>query len=123
MLQQVRGHSTAPSSSLPCPLTHAALRSRPQAEFILAHGTEALGTSAQGDAAQPCSLDRLKQLLEECAAAAAARGAPPPPMVVANPDVVTVAGSELRWGVRGGRGALAPRRGGAPGASRHELPR
>ncbi|KAL4425898.1 hypothetical protein ABPG75_009914 [Micractinium tetrahymenae] len=67
-----------------------------QAEFILAHGTEALGTSTDGSVGQPCSLDRLKQLLEECAAAAAARGAAPPPMVVANPDVVTVAGSELR---------------------------
>lgn len=73
----------------------------PQADFILAHGTEALGTSTDGSAAEPCSLEHMKQLLGECAAAAAARGAEPPPMVVANPDVVTVAGSELRWGTEG----------------------
>lgn len=62
-----------------------------QAEFILAHGTEALGTSTDGSAAQPCSVDGMRALLD----AAAPRRLP---MIVANPDVVTVSGSELRWG-------------------------
>lgn len=66
-----------------------------QADFILAHGTEALGTRSDGSAAQPCSLERLRELLGECAA----RGGLP--MVVANPDVVTVSGSELRCARRG----------------------
>ena len=61
-----------------------------QADFILAHGTEALGTSTDGSAAQPCSLDAMRELLGRCAPRKL-------PMVVANPDVVTVAGSELRW--------------------------
>lgn len=61
-----------------------------QADFILAHGTEALGTRADGSGAQPCSLEEMQGLLAACAA----RGGMP--MVVANPDVVTVSGSELR---------------------------
>lgn len=64
----------------------------PQADFILAHGTEALGTSTDGSAAQPASLDAMRELLDACAA----RGGLP--MVVANPDVVTVSGTELRCG-------------------------
>lgn len=61
-----------------------------QAEFVLAHGTEALGRSTDGSAAEPCSLDSMRTLLEQCAPRRL-------PLVVANPDVVTVAGSELRW--------------------------
>ena len=61
-----------------------------QAEFVLAHGTEALGRSTDGSAAEPCSLDSMRALLEQCAPRRL-------PLVVANPDVVTVAGSELRW--------------------------
>ncbi|PRW61092.1 Haloacid dehalogenase-like hydrolase superfamily isoform 1 [Chlorella sorokiniana] len=60
-----------------------------QAEFVLAHGTEAVGSSTDGSAAQPCSLDGMRALLEQCAPRRL-------PLVVANPDVVTVAGSELR---------------------------
>ena len=60
-----------------------------QAEFILAHGTEALGTSLDGSSAEAASLERMQELLEQCAP----RGLP---MVVANPDFVTVSGSELR---------------------------
>ena len=59
------------------------------AEFVLAHGTEALGTANDGSQAEPCSMEALYQLLEQCAA----RGLP---MVVANPDLVTVSGNELR---------------------------
>lgn len=68
-----------------------ALAAMLQADFILAHGTEALGITADGGAATPCSLERMRELLAECAAAREV------PMVVANPDVVTVSGSELRW--------------------------
>ena len=38
-----------------------------QADFILAHGTEALGTSTDGSAAQPCSLDGMRALLDAAA--------------------------------------------------------
>ncbi|EFN54474.1 hypothetical protein CHLNCDRAFT_11074, partial [Chlorella variabilis] len=61
-----------------------------QADFILAHGTEAVGTSVDGSGAAPCGLEGMRELLDACAA----RGGVP--MVVANPDVVTVAGTELR---------------------------
>lgn len=51
------------------------------AEFILAHGTEALGHPS-GDAI-PMKLEELESILEQCAAKHI-------PMVVANPDFVTV---------------------------------
>ncbi|KAJ8749302.1 hypothetical protein K2173_018784 [Erythroxylum novogranatense] len=57
------------------------------AEFVLAHGTEALGQSS--GATCPTSLEHLEQILERCAAKRI-------PMVVANPDFVTVEARELR---------------------------
>ncbi|KAI3795009.1 hypothetical protein L1987_37652 [Smallanthus sonchifolius] len=58
-----------------------------QAEFILVHGTEALGLSS-GDSVSK-KLEELEKILEQCAA----KGIP---MVVANPDFVTVEARELR---------------------------
>jgi len=55
------------------------------ADFILAHGTEAVGTS---EGPSECSMEEMKRLLAE----AAERGLP---MVVANPDLVTVSGPQL----------------------------
>ncbi|CAN6681455.1 unnamed protein product [Malus baccata var. baccata] len=57
------------------------------AEFILAHGSEALG-SPSGDAI-PTKLEELESILEQCAAKHI-------PMVVANPDFVTVEARALR---------------------------
>ncbi len=98
------------------------------ADFILAHGTEALGapagsppatppaaaaasTSSAGSAAEnggggggggssscgatPCSLEQMQVLLQRCAKRGQRSGRSVP-MVVANPDVVTVHGAELR---------------------------
>jgi hypothetical protein len=56
-------------------------------DFLLAHGTEALGAptaAGPGAGARGATLDELKALVERCAAVAAARGRPMP-MVVANP--------------------------------------
>ncbi|KAK9062586.1 hypothetical protein SSX86_019774 [Deinandra increscens subsp. villosa] len=58
-----------------------------QAEFILVHGTEALGRSS-GDSVTK-KLEEFEKILEECAAKRI-------PMVVANPDFVTVEARELR---------------------------
>lgn len=58
-----------------------------KAEFILVHGTEALGLSS-GDSISK-KLEELEKILEHCAA----KGIP---MVVANPDFVTVEARELR---------------------------
>ncbi|XP_040958117.1 uncharacterized protein [Gossypium hirsutum] len=52
-----------------------------EADFILAHGTEALGLPS--GLVRPMSLDGLEKILEHCAAKKI-------PMVVANPDFVTV---------------------------------
>lgn len=60
-----------------------------EAEFILAHGTEALG-SAQGTAV-PMPLEEMENLLLE-----ASKRPNPPPMIVANPDLVTVEERDLR---------------------------
>lgn len=60
-----------------------------KADFILSHGTEALG-QPEGTEAQAMSLQDMKAILQKCA-----EQSKPPPMVVANPDVVTVSGSEL----------------------------
>ncbi|MED6155143.1 hypothetical protein PIB30_002874 [Stylosanthes scabra] len=57
------------------------------AEFVLAHGTEALG-SPHGDA-HPMKLEDLEKILELCVS----KGIP---MVVANPDYVTVEARDLR---------------------------
>lgn len=59
------------------------------ADFILAHGTEAIG-QPNGAAAQAASMQQINAALQCCAEQAVA-----PPMVVANPDVVTVSGSDL----------------------------
>lgn len=58
-----------------------------EAEFVLAHGTEALGLSS-GDAL-PMTLEELDKVLVQCAAKKI-------PMVVANPDFVTVEARALR---------------------------
>ncbi|KDP35143.1 hypothetical protein JCGZ_10677 [Jatropha curcas] len=58
-----------------------------EAEFILAHGTEALGQPS--GAACPMTLEELEKILERCAAKKI-------PMVVANPDFVTVEARSLR---------------------------
>ncbi|PON46695.1 Pyridoxal phosphate phosphatase [Parasponia andersonii] len=57
------------------------------AEFILAHGTEALGHPS--GVARPMKLEELENILEHCAAKKI-------PMVVANPDFVTVEARALR---------------------------
>lgn len=57
------------------------------AEFILAHGTEALGQPS--GAVCPMKLEELENILEHCAAKKI-------PMVVANPDFVTVEARALR---------------------------
>ncbi|XP_078152673.1 uncharacterized protein LOC144547861 [Carex rostrata] len=59
------------------------------AEFILAHGTEALGLPSGGS--EPMDLEGLEQILELCA-----KRQKPIPMVVANPDYVTVEARNLR---------------------------
>ncbi|KAJ9541846.1 hypothetical protein OSB04_028352 [Centaurea solstitialis] len=58
-----------------------------EAEFILVHGTEALGHSSGNSVSK--KLEELEKILEQCAA----KGIP---MVVANPDFVTVEARELR---------------------------
>jgi HAD superfamily hydrolase (TIGR01459 family) len=59
------------------------------ADFVLAHGTEALGVGVDGVGAHRQPLPMLKAVLQACAARNL-------PLVVANPDVVTVHGTELR---------------------------
>lgn len=58
-----------------------------EAEFILAHGTEALGLPS--GAALSMTLEDLEKILEQCVAKKI-------PMVVANPDFVTVEARALR---------------------------
>ncbi len=58
-----------------------------EAEFVLAHGTEALGHPS--GAVCPMTLEELEKILERCAAKRI-------PMVVANPDFVTVEARALR---------------------------
>ncbi len=62
-----------------------------QVEFIVAHGTEAIGRGDGGEP-RPMDLESIRGVLEQCAANP--RG--PPPMIVANPDIVTVEGTNLR---------------------------
>jgi HAD superfamily hydrolase (TIGR01459 family) len=61
-----------------------------RADCILAHGTEALGMHVDGTEAEMCSVDEMKGILDVCATRADV------PMIVANPDLVTVHGDELR---------------------------
>jgi HAD superfamily hydrolase (TIGR01459 family) len=56
------------------------------ADFVLAHGTEALGTT---DGPEVCSLEDMRGLLDEAISRQL-------PMLVANPDIVTVDGDALR---------------------------
>lgn len=58
-----------------------------EAEFILAHGTEALGLPSGG--VLPMKIDELEKILKQCAGKSI-------PMVVANPDYVTVEARALR---------------------------
>lgn len=58
-----------------------------EAEFILAHGTEALGHPS--GSAIPKKIEDLEKILEQCVARKI-------PMVVANPDYVTVEARDLR---------------------------
>lgn len=58
-----------------------------EADFILAHGTEAVGQSS--GMVRPMELQGLEKILEDCAAKNI-------PMVVANPDYVTVEARALR---------------------------
>lgn len=58
-----------------------------EAEFILAHGTEALGHPS--GAVYPMKVEELENIMERCAAKNI-------PMVVANPDFVTVEARDLR---------------------------
>ena len=62
-----------------------------EADFVLAHGTEALGFGDLRDP-QPCSVADMQQLLSQCAR----RIDRQVPLVVANPDFVTVDGAALR---------------------------
>lgn len=57
------------------------------ADFVLAHGTEAMGLPSGG--LRPLDTDRIYNILESCAAKRI-------PMVVANPDFVTVEARALR---------------------------
>lgn len=59
-----------------------------EAEFVLAHGTEALG-AGDGMEPTPISLEEIKEILR----VAAAKNLP---LLIANPDVVTVDKSYLR---------------------------
>ncbi|GIL93699.1 hypothetical protein Vretimale_20 [Volvox reticuliferus] len=63
------------------------------ADFFLAHGTEALSLPGGGLEERP--LEDLKALLRGAAEEAVRTGTAPPPLVVANPDVVTVDGDDL----------------------------
>lgn len=58
-----------------------------EAEFILAHGTEAIGQPS--GSIHPMKLEDLEKILELCATKRI-------PMVVANPDFVTVEARALR---------------------------
>ena len=59
------------------------------ADFVLAHGTEAIG-QPHGAEPQDATMQHINALLQSCA-----KQQVPPPMVVANPDIVTVSGSDL----------------------------
>lgn len=58
-----------------------------EAEFILAHGTEALGLPS--GTSLPLTLEEIEEILKQCAVKNI-------PMIVANPDFVTVEARALR---------------------------
>lgn len=58
------------------------------ADFVMAHGTESLGRG-DGQEPTPITLDQIRDLL----ATAAGRDVP---LLIANPDLVTVDGKQLR---------------------------
>lgn len=60
-----------------------------EADFILAHGTEAISAADGSGGAAPRSIEQLETLLRQAAAAGQ------PPMIVANPDIVTTSGDLL----------------------------
>ncbi|CAI7797759.1 unnamed protein product [Closterium sp. NIES-54] len=66
-----------------------------EADFILAHGTEAVGVAEAEKPARPASLDELAGLMRRAAEEGRRRGRMIP-MVVANPDIVTVEARALR---------------------------
>ncbi|CAI5997983.1 unnamed protein product [Closterium sp. NIES-65] len=66
-----------------------------EADFILAHGTEAVGVAEADKPARPASLDELAGLMSRAAEEGRRRGRMIP-MVVANPDIVTVEARALR---------------------------
>ena len=89
-------HFTWSSKGNPIPLDGLGLTTvtdPKEADFILAHGTQAVNGNGSGDAADEqrkegavdVPLDNMKEMLEEAAALGL-------PMVVANPDIVTVSG-------------------------------
>eukprot|EP00850_Spirogloea_muscicola_P021999 SM000272S10266 [mRNA] locus=s272:111177:113325:+ [translate_table: standard] len=64
------------------------------ADFLLAHGTEAMGiATASGGGVRPMALDDMKQVLAACARLATCK---PLPLIIANPDLVTVEARDLR---------------------------
>jgi len=68
-----------------------------EADCIIAHGTEALGTEPTGTEAIPTSLEKIKTIITACAELSLKDEKKSRiPMIVANPDVVTVHGTELR---------------------------
>lgn len=99
---RVKPTAATPDASLP---RLQVVQDPQKADFILAHGTEAVGLPGGGT--RDASLEQLGVLLEQCAAAARARGVQLP-LICANPDMVTVDGA-LCVGVCGSR-ALAPGR-------------
>lgn len=77
---------------------------RPQeVDFLLAHGTEAIGT-AEGPP-RVASIEEMKDVLRQCSQLPT-----PPPLIVANPDVVTVEARALRSMPGQQRGRRVPTR-------------
>ncbi len=64
-------------------------------DCIVAHGTEAVGTQIDGQNPRPCDLEEMKRILSKLVEIGKEKGTSIP-MIVANPDVVTVHGDELR---------------------------
>lgn len=75
---------SAPAPLVPLPPALQLVGEQHEADFILAHGTEAVAVpSPSGAAVQERSLAELEQLLRACASLPK-----PPPLVCANPDLV-----------------------------------
>ena len=60
-----------------------------EADFLLAHGTEAMGTAV--GLSRVTSMEEMKDILRQCSELPS-----PPPLIVANPDMVTVEARALR---------------------------